>query len=355
MILEGKTALVTGGTGSFGTVLVRRILAGSLGVPKKLIVLSRDEAKQHDMRLSYLSKRVTTDEVIYENFKQVLEFRIGDVRDYSDVCSVVRDADIVFNGAALKQVPTCEYFPEQAILTNCVGPMNIARAIREHRYPVEAVVAISTDKACKPVNVMGMTKALQERIVIASNLLCPDTRFIAVRYGNVLASRGSVVPLFHEQIRVGGPVTVTSPTMTRFLISLDEAVNMVVAALEHARPGETFVPICPATKVSDLAKALIADRAIEIVVTGARPGEKMHEILISEEEIRHVRRQGAYYAIRSMLPELANGAATGDAGLSKEYSSADSVVGVAETAALLRMHGLMLDQRWLGMPEELLR
>jgi len=217
MIFEGKRILVTGGTGSLGKTLVRRLLAGEKGTPKKVIVLSRDEAKQHDMRMSYLHKTVATDEVIYRNFLNTLEFRIGDVRNFADVCSAVKNADIVINAAALKQVPSCEYFPHQAVLTNCLGASNIVRAIEENSYPVETVVGISTDKACKPVNAMGLTKAIQERIFIAANILNPKTRFICVRYGNVLASRGSVIPLFHDQIRHGGPVTITTPEMTRFL------------------------------------------------------------------------------------------------------------------------------------------
>ena len=196
---------MTGGTGSLGQVLVRRLLAGDVGVPRKVIVLSRDEAKQHEMRLGYQHRRVSTDEVIYRNFEQALEFRIGDVRSYGDLCSALRGCDVVFHCAALKQVPTCEYFPEQALLTNCVGATNLVRAIGEHQLPVETVVGISTDKACKPVNVMGMTKALAERILTAANVLNPATRFVCVRYGNVLASRGSVVPLFLEQIRRGRP------------------------------------------------------------------------------------------------------------------------------------------------------
>ncbi len=221
--LENKTTVITGGTGSLGKTLVRRILSGELGMPRKLIVFSRDEAKQHDMRMTYLHRLSATDEIIYRNFMNVLEFRIGDVRNYGDVRSVVKGADVVVNAAALKQVPTCEYFPTQALLTNCMGAANIVRAIEELPSAVEVVVGISTDKACKPINVMGMTKSLQERIFTSANVLNPKTRFVCVRYGNVLASRGSVIPLFHEQIRNGGPVTVTVPEMTRFLISLDEA------------------------------------------------------------------------------------------------------------------------------------
>ncbi len=207
MTLKGKTILVTGGTGSMGSTLVRRLLGSQLGAPKKVIVFSRDEAKQHEMRISYQQRRAATDEVIFRNFMNVLEFRISDVRSFPEICAAVRDADIVVNAAALKQVPTCEYFPEQAILTNCIGAANIVRAIHENQYPVETVIGISTDKACKPVNVMGMTKSLQERIFIAANVLNPKTRFICVRYGNVLASRGSVIPLFLDQIKNGGPST----------------------------------------------------------------------------------------------------------------------------------------------------
>ena len=192
MIVQDKRILVTGGTGSLGKILIRRLLSGEIGTPSKVVVLSRDEAKQHEMRLDYLHRSVTTDEVIFRNFQQVLEFRIGDVRDFHDVCSGVKDTDIVINAAALKQVPTCEYFPDQAVLTNCIGATNIARAIRENGYPVQAVVGVSTDKACKPVNVMGMSKAIQERIFISANILTPDTRYVCVRYGNVLASRGSL-------------------------------------------------------------------------------------------------------------------------------------------------------------------
>jgi FlaA1/EpsC-like NDP-sugar epimerase len=354
VILDGKSVLITGGTGSLGRTLVRRALSGEAGLPQKVIVLSRDEAKQNDMRRWYLNRRAVTDEVIYDNFRQILEFRIGDVRDYSDVCRAVKNVDIVFNAAALKQVPTCEYFPEQAILTNCMGAVNISRAIVENDYDVETVVGISTDKACKPVNVMGMTKALQERIFIATNLHTARTRFVAARYGNVLASRGSVIPLFHEQILGGGPVTVTSPDMTRFLMTLDDAVDLILATVRDALQGETSVPLCQSATVVDIAYALIDGRPIEVELTGARPGEKLHEILISEEEIRHVRRRGDYLAIGSMLPELA-GEEQSYGELTKEYSSADCLVTREETVALLEKHRLMLGQRRRHEEDELLR
>ncbi len=340
-MFNGKTVLVTGGTGSMGRTFVHRVLSGEHGTPRKVIVLSRDEAKQHDMRMAYLHKLVATDEVIYSNFLNALEFRIGDVRNYADVCSALRDVDIVINAAAMKQVPTCEYFPAQAIDTNCMGAWNIVRAIQEHRYPAETVLAVSTDKACKPVNVMGMTKAIQERIFISGAILNPKVRFIAVRYGNVLASRGSVIPLFHSQIRAGGPLTITAPEMTRFLLSLQEAVDTVLVALAEAKAGEIYVPSAPAALILNVAKALIGDRRIEIRFTGVRPGEKVHEILVSEEEINHCVKRRGYYAILPMLPELA-GATKERNALQKEFSSADNVLELDATVELLRKHDLLV-------------
>jgi UDP-glucose 4-epimerase len=355
MIFEGKSILVTGGTGSMGKTFVRRVLSGEQGTPRKVIVFSRDEAKQHDMRMSYLHKLVATDEVIYRNFMSVLEFRIGDVRNFDDVCAAVRNADIVVNAAALKQVPTCEYFPTQALLTNCMGPANIIRAIQENGYPVETVIAISTDKACKPVNVMGMTKSIQERIFTSANILNPQTRFICVRYGNVLASRGSVIPLFIDQIKKGGPVTVTVPEMTRFLLSLDQAVDTVFAAIQSAKPGETYIPQAPSATVLNIAKALIEDRTIDIQITGIRPGEKMHEILVSEEEANHCVDRGDYYSILSMLPELSKNNGKEPNALSKEYSSADAVLDLHGTIELLKRYQLTVEDVELNHRGELLR
>jgi UDP-glucose 4-epimerase len=354
-MFKDKRILVTGGTGSMGKTFVRRVLGGELGTPRKVIVFSRDEAKQHEMRMDYLHRAVTTDEVIFNNFKNVLEFRIGDVRDYADVCSAVRDVDIVVNAAALKQVPTCEYFPMQAIATNCLGAANIVRAIEENGYPVDSVVAISTDKACKPVNVMGMSKSLQERIFIAANVLTRKTRFICVRYGNVLASRGSVIPLFHDQIRSGGPVTITVPDMTRFLLSLDQAVDTVFTALNEAGPGETYVPNAPSATVENIAKALIGKRDVEMKVVGIRPGEKMHEIMVSEEEAHHCVKRGDYYAILPMLPELAARTKEKRGALSREFSSADNVLDLEGTGALLKRHRLMPDDVEQAELGELLR
>lgn len=353
MFFEGKNILVIGGTGSMGRILVQRILMGKMGNPKKIIVFSRDEAKQHDMRMSYLHKIVATDEVIYRNFMSSLEFRIGDVRNYADICSAIKDADIVVNAAALKQVPTCEYFPSQAVLTNCIGPANIVRAIEENKYPVDTVITISTDKACKPINVMGMTKSIQERIFIVANILNPNTRFICVRYGNVLASRGSVIPLFHEQIKNGGPVTVTVPEMTRFLLSFDQAADTVFQALREANRGEIYIPIASSASVINIAKALVGDHQIGIKITGIRPGEKMHEILVSEEEVNRCVKRGEYYAIQPMLPELRDEEKQEPVAIVKEYNSADQLLDLPGTIALLNKNNLMIDDAVLQQNNKL--
>ena len=339
-MLENKRILVTGGTGSLGKVLVKRILSGEHGLPAKLIVLSRDEAKQHEMRLEHARLGASTDDVIYENSKRLLEFRIGDVRDYASVVQAMRGVDMVFNAAALKQVPTCEYFPFEAVRTNVEGPENISRAIREHRLPVDTVVGVSTDKACKPVNVMGMTKAIQERVFIRANVECPETRFVCVRYGNVLASRGSVIPLFHSQIASGGPITITTEDMTRFLLSLNEAVDLIFDAVKGAKRGETYIPRVPSAKVTDVAGVLIGDRPIETVVTGIRPGEKRHEILVSEEEYPRTVERGDRYVILPILPELREKT---DEPLApaREYSSEHDNLDRDGVRALLERHELL--------------
>jgi FlaA1/EpsC-like NDP-sugar epimerase len=353
--LQNKTILVTGGTGSFGKVFVKRLLSGEQGLPKKVIVFSRDEAKQHDMRLEFLQKNAATDEVIYKNFASLLEFRIGDVRNYADVCSALRGADIVVNAAALKQVPACEYFPEQAVLTNCIGPANIVRAIREMDLPIETVIGVSTDKACKPVNVMGMTKAIHERIFISANILNKKTRFACVRYGNVLASRGSVIPLFHELIKKGGPVTITTPEMTRFLLNLDQAVDTVFAAIQGANPGEIYIPHAPAAMMVHIAKALIGDRDIPIHETGIRPGEKIHEILVSEEEVPYTEKRGNFLAIRPMLPELSSQNEDRVQGITEEFSSGTNLLAYEATVRLLKTNKLMVEDNPRFNPHEVLR
>jgi UDP-glucose 4-epimerase len=339
---DGKRLLVTGGTGSLGRLLVERLLTGEMGTPERIVVFSRDEAKQHQMRLDFMHRGTSTDEIVFSNFQRQLAFRIGDVRDIDSVSAALLEADVVFNAAAMKQVPTCEYFPYEAVQTNVGGPENIVRAIERLRIPVETVVAVSTDKACKPVNVMGMTKAIQERVFIQANMRVPDTRFVCVRYGNVLASRGSVIPLFHDQIRRGGPITITTPDMTRFLLSLNDAVDLIFAAVRKAAPGETYIPRVPAALVTDVARALIDGRDVPIEVIGIRPGEKVHEILISDEEANRTADRGAYYAVGPMLPELRL-ESTIPAALKEEYSSGNEVQRYEATAEMLRENRLMLE------------
>jgi UDP-glucose 4-epimerase len=334
-LFEGQRILITGGTGSLGQVLARRLMTGAEGVPERVTVFSRDEAKQHYMRLDFMHRDTATDEVIFENSRQRLRFMIGDVRDYGSVVRAAKDADIIFSAAALKQVPSCEYYPWEACRTNIEGAVNLVRAISEHSLPVRAVVGISTDKACKPVNVMGMTKAIQERVYIDGNLHCPQTRFVCARYGNVLASRGSVVPLFLDQIAGGGPVTITTVDMTRFLLTLEDAVDTIFAAVRAAAPGDTYIPRCQSARMTDLAAYLIGDRDIETVVTGIRPGEKIHEILLSEEEAtRTVNGPEGYFALRPMLPELAT--PVDQPALVGDYSSANVLMDTAELAAFLQ-------------------
>jgi len=332
--LEGKRILVTGGTGSLGKTLVRRLLTGEMGTPAKITVFSRDEAKQHYMRLEYLHRETATDDVIYQNSQDILTFRIGDVRDYSALLAAMREADIVFHAAALKQVPSCEYFPFEAVLTNIIGAENVVKAIKENNLPVEKVVGISTDKACKPINVMGMTKALQERILIEANRDCSSTILTCVRYGNVIASRGSIIPLFVEQIQKNQQLTVTLPEMTRFLLSLDRAVDTVFEAIRKGSRGETFVPKVLAAKIVDVAKALMGNKNLPIVFTGIRPGEKIHEIMVSEEECFRTVERGDFYVILPVLPEL-RGEVEEANSLKNEYSSKDNNISVDELKELL--------------------
>jgi UDP-glucose 4-epimerase len=304
MYLDKKRILITGGTGSLGKVLTRRILSGQLGTPQSVVVFSRDEAKQHEMRMEYLNRRSVTEDVMYHNFERTLQFKIGDIRDFHSVAQALTNVDIVFNAAALKQVPACEYFPYEAVRTNIEGAENIVRAIKELRLNIETVVAISTDKACKPTNVMGMTKAIQERIFLTANIDCPTTRFVAVRYGNVLASRGSVVPLFLDQIEAGGPITLTDKKMTRFLLTLEQAVDTVFEAMQFAEAGETYIPKIKAALIADVVSALVGKKKIEVKETGVRPGEKLHEVLVSQEESLRTISRGDYFAIKSILPEV---------------------------------------------------
>ena len=335
MSLRDKHVLVTGGTGSLGHTIVKRMLALGSEAPRKITIFSRDEAKQHQMKVDYRQKAYATDDVMYRNAQEILAFQIGNIRDFDSVCRAIQGVDIVVNAAALKQVPTCENFPYEAVRTNIEGAQNLVRAIRDTNGQVEQVVGISTDKACKPINVMGMTKAIMERIFVEGNLQCGRTRFNLVRYGNVIASRGSVVPLFLDQIAEGGPVTITVKEMTRFLLSLDRAVDTVFEALQLGRIGETFVPKVEAARMVDLAETLIDGRDIPILYTGIRPGEKLHEIMVSEEERWRTVERGNYYVIEPMLQELYP-EVVDEPVLQSEYSSGKVTLDHAGIRELLR-------------------
>jgi len=337
MIFKNKRVMITGGTGSLGRSLVKRIMRGGLGKPEALIVFSRDEDKQYAMELQWRDLKVATDAVFY-NPAETLEFRIGDVRDYETVVRAVKESDIIIHAAALKQVPIGEYFPYESIKTNVLGTQNIIRALIEVPNRVSTMLSVSTDKACLPVNTYGMCKALEERLTVEANRQVPATRFIGVRYGNVADSRGSVIPLFREQISSGGPVTITSPDMTRFILSLDQATETVCDAIRDAQPGDIYVPDIPSATVVDLAAAMIGDKDIQTVVTGIRPGEKRHEIMLSEEEIPRTIRRGGYFVLQPVLPNQRSGGAATPV-LERELSSADYVMTREELKAFLIQGG----------------
>lgn len=293
--LLGKTVLITGGTGSFGRVMLRRLLP--LG-PKEIRIFSRDEEKQwalaHELGVPEIGGR---DDIVH--------FRIGDVRDRQSVDAAMKGVDIVFSAAALKQVPRCEHFVYQAVQTNVLGAQNVIESAIAHK--AERVVMISTDKAAKPINAMGMTKAVQEKLAVAAAWQAQQsgTRISCVRYGNVLSSRGSVVPLFQRQIALGRRLTVTDPEMTRFLLTLEDAVDLVLFATENGHGGEIFVHEAPAATVGTIAEAVCrqADMEPDYHVMGVRPGEKSHEVLVTEEEAtRAVRIGGDWFAILPSLP-----------------------------------------------------
>ena len=281
-MFKDKTLLITGGTGSFGNAVLQRFLHSDFA---EIRVFSRDEKKQEDMRVALKSDKV--------------KFYIGDVREYDSVHDALQGVDYVFHAAALKQVPSCEFFPMEAVRTNVIGAENVIRAAIAQE--VRRCVVLSTDKAVYPINAMGMSKALMEKVMVAKSRLCDPVKTVlsATRYGNVMASRGSVIPLFLKQLQEGKPLTITDPNMTRFLMSLEESVDLVLYAFEHARPGDIFVQKAPASTVGDLAQALreVLQRDNEIKIIGTRHGEKLYESLVSREEMARSEDLGGYYRV----------------------------------------------------------
>ncbi len=280
--------LITGGTGSFGNAVLKRFLNSNIS---EIRIFSRDEKKQDDMRKQYNNPK--------------LKFYIGDVRDYQSVLNAVRGVDFVYHAAALKQVPSCEFHPIEAVKTNILGTENVLEAAINSC--AKRVVCLSTDKAVYPINAMGISKAMMEKVIVAKSRSSQTTIISATRYGNVMASRGSVIPLFVDQIRAGKPITITDPNMTRFMMTLDDAVDLVLYAFEHGNPGEIFVQKAPAATVETLAHALTELMGVpehEIRVIGTRHGEKLYEALLSREEMVAAEDLGGYYRVPPDLRDL---------------------------------------------------
>ena len=288
MNFQDKILLITGGTGSFGNAVLRRFLDSDL---REVRIFSRDEKKQDDMRKKYSNSKI--------------KFHIGDVRDYQSVLGAVRGADFIFHAAALKQVPSCEFYPLEAVKTNVLGTENTLEAAIN--CGVARVVCLSTDKAVYPINAMGISKAMMEKVVVSKSRFSDRTVICATRYGNVMASRGSVIPLFTNQIRAGEPITITDPAMTRFMMTLDDAVDLVLYAFKHGNSGEIFVQKAPAATIDTLARALsellgAADHPINAI--GTRHGEKLFEALLSREEMAASEDLGEYYRVPPDLRDL---------------------------------------------------
>ena len=287
-LFEGKTLLITGGTGSFGNAVLNRFLNTDIG---EIRVFSRDEKKQDDMRHEFQAKMPQVAEKI--------KFYIGDVRDLQSVKNAMHGVDYIFHAAALKQVPSCEFFPMEAVRTNVIGTDNVLTAAIEEG--VKSVICLSTDKAAYPVNAMGITKALEERVAVAKSRNTNTTKICCTRYGNVMCSRGSVIPLWIDQIRAGNPITITEPSMTRFVMSLDEAVDLVLFAFENGVNGDILVQKAPACTIEVLAKAVTSlfGPDTEIKVIGIRHGEKLYETLLTNEECANAVDMGDFYRVPS--------------------------------------------------------
>jgi UDP-N-acetylglucosamine 4,6-dehydratase len=285
---SNKVLLITGGTGSFGNAILRRFLDSDL---YEIRIFSRDEKKQDDMRKKYNSSKI--------------KFYVGDVRDPQSVMNAVRGVDYIYHAAALKQVPSCEFHPLEAVKTNVLGTENVLEAAIQ--CGVKRVVVLSTDKAVYPINAMGISKAMMEKVAVAKSRSSTQTVINVTRYGNVMASRGSVIPLFIEQIRTGKPITITDPSMTRFMMTLDDAVDLVIYAFEHGQPGEIFVQKAPAATIEMLAKSLavlVGKPEHEVRVIGTRHGEKLYEALLSREEMVAAEDLGGYYRLPPDLRDL---------------------------------------------------
>jgi UDP-glucose 4-epimerase len=286
-IFKDKTLLISGGTGSFGNAVLKRFLATDI---KEIRIFSRDEKKQDDMRHEYQAK--------YPDVAHKIKFYIGDVRSLESCRSAIPGTDYIFHAAALKQVPSCEFFPMEAVRTNVIGTDNVLTAAIEAK--VKAVICLSTDKAAYPINAMGITKAIEEKVAVAKSRYSGETKICCTRYGNVMCSRGSVIPLWLDQIRNGNPITLTEPSMTRFIMSLDEAVDLVLFAFEHGQNGDILVQKAPACTIQTQAEAvceLFGGDKSQIKVIGIRHGEKMYETLLTKEECAKAEDMGDFYRV----------------------------------------------------------
>ena len=286
-LFKGKTLMITGGTGSFGNAVLNRFLNTDIG---EIRIFSRDEKKQDDMRHEYQAKMPEVADKI--------KFYIGDVRDLQSCKNAMHGVDYIFHAAALKQVPSCEFFPMEAVKTNVIGTENVLTAAIEEG--VEAVICLSTDKAAYPINAMGITKAVEEKVAVAKSRMSGKTKICCTRYGNVMCSRGSVIPLWIDQIKAGNPITVTEPSMTRFIMSLDEAVDLVLFAFEHGENGDLLIMKAPACTIQTQAEAvcdLFGGNKDEIKVIGIRHGEKMYETLLTNEECAKAIDMGNFYRV----------------------------------------------------------